>query len=1270
MHNSEERVAASATTNSEIDLSFTGERVVPGKVEADLFNEHFARYVFAAEFCGGQNVLDSGCGVGYGSAHLAAVASHVVGLDNDFRAVRFARTHYARSNTNYLVGDCQNLPFASQTFGVVTSFELIEHLPDAELYLDGVRRVLKRDGTFIVSTPNRPVYHEHLGDVTNPFHVREWDLDEFLTLLQGYFSIVEPLGEQHLSAVGILGSTSRPVVPVPMEQRLALASADYFVCVCSGRRLNVREVVYIPAASNVLLERERHIRSLTKELKERETYLARLQPEFEEKGAWANKLNAELAEAQAAVHDFRARVKGLQSKADELSILWSRATRWKRALIFSVLAPVDWIVGSVIIAAELFGRALRKLASRKAPFVAAQNSAQCSVVIVTWEGKDLLAESLPALLEAVRFHGGEHEIVVVDNGSTDGTEEYLRRRFPEIRVIRNERNEYFGGGNNLGVQTAKNDVVVLLNNDMIVHKDFLGPLLDGFRSPDVFAIASQVFLADPQKPREETGKTRASFNGCDLDWRHDPISRSDEEQEYVPVLWGHGGAVAVDRQKFLWLGGFDRLYDPFYVEDADLSYEAWKVGWRCLLGVRSKVIHKHRSSTSRFGSPFITQIVRRNHELFIWKNFSDLAKLLKHFLRAYRRRIQQAGIPGIGIRLELRSFLGAVKRLPAVLSRRLRLARSIVRPDREIFRLTNPPNSDSSSEVDFARLSSQEQLGSGWYPIELSGERNHCWMAQEASLCLSAPAETAELQLEGYVPQLSEYGAVPLTLTVCCGAERTRFDLAEGSFKHTCQITSLQVGKPTDIQLAVNQTIPPSPHDSRTLGLMFYRIALEGLNGQLSETGEGENRPFASGMASGATGSGILPDARKRLLFLCAYVPGVGLHGGGNTMFHLIRKLSDRYRITAVCLMEKEAEQKFVPLLAPFCERLEVMWRRQTLYARNPLGLRPPEIVYEFYHRRMQEVVDECLRSRSYDVIDCEYLQTAHFVQDYPEIPAVISHHEVYSLSYRNRYQSAPWFSVRRTTGFANWMRMLNYEERMFRRFYAVMVVTDREREYLHHYMPRVRVYAHPTGVDCEFFLPSQEAPEPGSVVFLGNFNHAPNVSGILWFLERVWSTVRTSCSHARLYVVGGNPPPCLQKWNGKDGVRVTGWVEDVRPFLQRSVVFIAPMLEGVGLRGKMLEAWATAKPVVGTSLAFLGLDQARDQAGFVADDADSFAARVSDLLTNQALAEQMGTCGRELVISSYSWDAFANLYHRTYCESMEALPGVNEVMNTQVVGT
>jgi GT2 family glycosyltransferase/glycosyltransferase involved in cell wall biosynthesis/SAM-dependent methyltransferase len=1123
MHDSENPVPAGANTDPENDLSFTGERVIPGKVEADLFNEHFVRYVYAREFCGGQKVLDTGCGVGYGSAHVAEVASCVVGLDNDARAVGYARSHYSRSNVRYLVGDSQALPFQSQAFDVVTSFELIEHLPDAGRYLEEIRRVLKQSGTLVVSTPNRPVYHEHLGDTTNPFHIREWDLEEFLALLKTYFKVVEPLGEQHLSAVGILGPASNPSVPVTIEQRSALASADYFVCVCSDRALKVGEMVYVPASANVLSERERHIRSLTRQLNDRETYLARLQPEFEEKAAWANKLNAELAESQRLVHQFRlraqeleSRARELQSKADELGVLWSRATRWKRALIFSVLAPMDWIIGSVIIAAELFGRVLRKMSSRKAPLVAPQNSAQCSIVIVTWEGKELLAESLPALLEAVRFHGGEHEIVVVDNGSTDGTEEYLQNYFPEVRVIRNQQNEYFGGGNNLGVQAAKNDVVVLLNNDMIVHKDFLGPLLEGFQTPDVFAIASQVFLADPHKPREETGKTRATFNGCDLDWRHDPISRRDEEQDYVPVLWGHGGAVAVDRQKFLWLGGFDRLYDPFYVEDADLSYQAWKVGWRSLLGVRSKVIHKHRSSTSRFGSQFITQIVRRNHELFIWKNFGDVPKLLKHFVRAFRRRIRQAGVPGIGIRLELRALLGAAERLPGVLSRRLRLARSIVCTDQEILDITNPPNVPSSDGVYFSRSDSEE-------------------------------------------------------------------------------------------------------------------------------------RPDHSDNAPG----------QRRILMVCAYMPCLGVHSGGSTMFNLIRTLSKRYRLTVLSFYEKESEHEFVPMLSRYCERLELVYRGQSLDAPNPFGLKPPEVVYEFYNKRMQRLVAQHLQTGLFDVLQCEFLQTGHFAYVDPNVPAVLTNHELLSLSYLNSLKNIPWTSpLRKTKAMIAWMKMLNYEEKLSRRFAAVVVLTRPEREFLSRYAPTIKVYDHATGVDCIFFSPKEEPSEKGSVVFVGNFRHSPNVGGMMWFLQNVWPAIRASYPGAGLHIVGGNPPVSIQEAHGRDGITVTGWVEDVRPYLQRASVFVAPVFEGVGLRGKVLEAWAMKKAVVGTHLSFEALNARDGENCFVADDAELFARRVCSLLENPELAIRMGEAARQLVVDAFSWDAFGEVYDKIYSEILEPREG------------
>lgn len=124
MQNSEQPIAASAPTDNSNEPSFTGERVIPGQVDSDLFNEHFARYLYAQKFCAGQRILDTGCGVGYGSACLAEVASWVIGLDNDFRAIQYARLRYARPNLEFLVGDCEKLPFPPDIFDLIVSFEL------------------------------------------------------------------------------------------------------------------------------------------------------------------------------------------------------------------------------------------------------------------------------------------------------------------------------------------------------------------------------------------------------------------------------------------------------------------------------------------------------------------------------------------------------------------------------------------------------------------------------------------------------------------------------------------------------------------------------------------------------------------------------------------------------------------------------------------------------------------------------------------------------------------------------------------------------------------------------------------------------------------------------------------------------------------------------------------------------------------------------------------------------------------------------------------
>jgi GT2 family glycosyltransferase len=311
-------------------------------------------------------------------------------------------------------------------------------------------------------------------------------------------------------------------------------------------------------------------------------------------------------------------------------------------------------------------------------------SRKTTIIIVNWDGKHLLAECLPAVIEAVKHDGMEHDILVVDNGSTDGSVDFIRQNFSCVRILELDQNYGFIGGNNRGVAAVQTDTFVLLNNDMIVDREFLTPLLDGFRDPSVFAVTSQVFFADSTRRREETGKTRARFeNGFFYLW-HDDIPRSDASKESIAVFWAGGGSCAIDRRKYLALSGFDSLYRPFYLEDTDISYQAWKRGWKCLLAPSSEVIHKHRSTTqAKFGSDFVENTIRKNHYLFIWKNLTDLSMLLSHVMSLPRSqgRSMLNHTPGF----EVRAFFRALQQLPEALGKRFANAAYSFVSDREVL---------------------------------------------------------------------------------------------------------------------------------------------------------------------------------------------------------------------------------------------------------------------------------------------------------------------------------------------------------------------------------------------------------------------------------------------------------------------------------------------------------------------------------------------------------------------------------------------------------
>ncbi|HEY1760797.1 MAG TPA: methyltransferase domain-containing protein [Bryobacteraceae bacterium] len=311
---------------------FTGERVIPGQVNDDLWAEHMARYAFAARFAAGCRALDAGCGTGYGVNELASSAGWVVGADVAPEAIEYAReyarAHFTHARTSFLLASAAALPFSTGAFGLVTAFEVIEHLASWRELLREGRRVLAPGGLFLVSTPNRLYYADSRRlDGPNPYHVHEFEFDEFDAALREFFPHVAILFQNHVEAFAFHGAVHGRITNQDIEVRLDTATdepanAHFFIGVCSDEPLpELQTFFYVPRAANVLREREQHIRLLDAELAQSKQWLDqnisdhhRLQEAHEEQTRHLEAQNRWTAEVEQNLKEAQARIAQLQEE--------------------------------------------------------------------------------------------------------------------------------------------------------------------------------------------------------------------------------------------------------------------------------------------------------------------------------------------------------------------------------------------------------------------------------------------------------------------------------------------------------------------------------------------------------------------------------------------------------------------------------------------------------------------------------------------------------------------------------------------------------------------------------------------------------------------------------------------------------------------------------------------------------------------------------------------------------------------------------------------
>ncbi len=309
-------------------LEFTGERVVPGQVDVDLWNEHLARYLFAARHARRRRVLDIGCGAGYGSAELAHTATAVTGVDISPEAVALAQSSYNAPNLKFIAASATSIPFPDASFDLITCFEVIEHIHDWPSLLNEARRLLTPGGQFIVSTPNKSYYAESRAQIgPNPFHVHEFEYEEFTAALGSTFASVTLYVQNHVGALSF-----QPAQPhdaqVAQAAELHLeasqpdpASAHFYLAVCAASpQTGAPAFLHVPATSNLLRERESHIRKLEHELNLKDSWIQDLQRDhsalMDAHRSQTTELEAAQAWAQSSHNEFEAARRELLDTCD------------------------------------------------------------------------------------------------------------------------------------------------------------------------------------------------------------------------------------------------------------------------------------------------------------------------------------------------------------------------------------------------------------------------------------------------------------------------------------------------------------------------------------------------------------------------------------------------------------------------------------------------------------------------------------------------------------------------------------------------------------------------------------------------------------------------------------------------------------------------------------------------------------------------------------------------------------------------------------------
>ncbi len=386
-----------------------------------------------------------------------------------------------------------------------------------------------------------------------------------------------------------------------------------------------------------------------------------------------------------------------------------------------------------------------------------------------------------------------------------------------------------------------------------------------------------------------------------------------------------------------------------------------------------------------------------------------------------------------------------------------------------------------------------------------------------------------------------------------------------------------------------------------------------------------------------------------KILFVAPYIPSrIRVR-----TFHILSELAKRHEVHLVALVEsKTAAQCGYEEVSGLCKSVTTIPHPKLKGARQAAAaLLSPSPMCTAYCRssKLKKAVWEVLSSVKIDVIHVEHLRAAHFVPRRCKTPVVFDSVDCLTDLFGQMASSGGNVLRRLVMAEETW-KLRRYEPKMMKQLGKVVVTSEAERSKLLLLDGTLDVTVVPNGVDTDYFAPSASPKRPDRIVFSGKMGYMPNSQAVLWFAENVMPEVRKSHPEAEFLVVGQDPPAKVAKIGESDGITVTGFVDDIRPHIDRSAIAVAPMQIAVGVQNKALEALAMGVPVVATGVVARAIG--KDCPGIIAaETAQDMIRHINYLIENPETARELGDKGRRLLNDRFGWAASITVLERVYRE-------------------